>query len=83
MKKILKLPQKYQIGTKSLIFDKFKYLFEATNSKSSLETFTESNDSLIMELYTDKVIKCPIKIGTLDFNKITKEIPKTNKFKIT
>lgn len=32
---------------------------------------TESNDNLIMQWYSDKLIRLPIRIGTLDFHEIT------------
>jgi hypothetical protein len=51
-----------------------------SNALKSLTSFTESNDNLIMDLYKDRVIKCPIKIGTLDFHKITQKDKERNIF---
>jgi hypothetical protein len=50
--------------------DKIGSLFGAGQSARSLLIFMESNDNFVFHSYSDKLVKLPIKLGTLDFHYI-------------
>lgn len=45
------------------------------NTLKLLNIRINSHDNLILNLYYDKLIKLPLRIGTLDFYKISKDKP--------
>jgi hypothetical protein len=53
----------------------FGDLMNQRNTLKMLNIRINSHDNLILNLYYDQLIKLPIRIGTLDFFKITKDRP--------
>jgi len=41
----------------------------------ALDTYICSHDNLIMDIYKSEIVILPIRVGTIDFDKMTKEGP--------
>lgn len=41
----------------------------------ALSTYVNSHDNLIMDIYKKELVILPIRVGTIDFNKMTKQGP--------
>jgi hypothetical protein len=54
----------------SSLGDKMANLLGSGQSLRTVSIFTESNDNFVFHSYSDKLVKLPIKIGTLDFHYI-------------
>lgn len=53
------------------------------NVSNTFSTLVNSNDNFVLQWYYDKLIKLPIKLGTLDFHMIVdKEIEKNHHIKV-